>query len=80
MSDNDKRIDHCQRIADRLQSLNMALDAAYADGHDITLFVLPSYAHEQDNPIVGVRLAFVQGDTEHVSWIGMDVPHADEES
>lgn len=42
-----------QRIANVVKSLNMALDAAAGEGIGVTIYTLPSFATDQDNPIVG---------------------------
>jgi hypothetical protein len=70
-----------QRIANVVKSLNMALDAAAGEGIGVTIYTLPSFATDQDNPIVGVRLSTpTEGapESEDVMWIGMPVPHAED--
>ena len=72
--------DVAQRIANLVESLNMQLDAAAALGCTIHIYLLPSPATDQDNPTIGVRLCMPHEQvSEDVTWIGMAVPHADDD-
>ena len=75
----NEALDYIQRIDSMLLALNMELDAAANDGYIIHVYLLPSHAEDQDNPIIGVRLGKPdQWVSEDVTWIGMPVPHAEE--
>ena len=69
-----------QRIANLVESLNMQLNAAAGDGYTVHIYLLPSPTTDQDNPTIGVRLCMPHEPvSEDVTWIGMAVPHADED-
>ena len=68
---SDKQIDHAQRIADRIQALNLALVPLTRRNAASPSMCCHPTSKIGTTPSSGL-------DTEYIHWIGMDVPHTDD--
>ena len=70
-----KQIDHAQRIADRIQALNLALVPLTRTNAASPSMCCHPTSKIGTTPSSGL---IVRGDTEYIHWIDMDVPHTDD--